>query len=206
MDDVEVAAAQLGRMRGMTRFYHQRFFADVRFVTVVVIALLTVGWWGVPEAFLLVPVIALIGANQTAFDASYLIFARHYAAALEKVVNARTDSRWLVAAEIESAYLFPLDDRKLVAVRFGVAFSWFGWMTVLYTALGALAYGAGLILGWETLSTAPGPWPAVYLAILAAVTIASLVVGWWWFVVGTGESRLRNVIASNLDPSAARPV
>lgn len=204
MDDVEVAAAQLGRMRGMTRFYHQRFFADVRFITIAVVALLTAGWWGITEAFLLVPVIALMGANQTAFDASYLIFARHYAAALEAVVNDRTGNRRLVAAEMESPYLFPLDEMKLVAVRFGSGFSWFGWMTVLYTALGVLAYGAGLVLGWDTLTSAPRPWAAVYLAALGTVTLASLVVGWWWFVAGTGESRLRTVIASHFDPSAAR--
>jgi len=36
----------------------------------------------VEEAFLLVPVVALFGAPVTAFDASYLVFSRHYATAL----------------------------------------------------------------------------------------------------------------------------
>ena len=31
MDDrTRLRAAQLGRMRGMTRYYHERFFSDVR--------------------------------------------------------------------------------------------------------------------------------------------------------------------------------
>ncbi len=70
-----IAAMQLSRMRGMTAMYHKRFFFDINFTTVLVIALLVIGWWQVPEAFLLVPVVALIGAVATAFDSSYLTFA-----------------------------------------------------------------------------------------------------------------------------------
>ena len=50
-------------MRGMNRFYHQRFFNDVRFLIVATIALFVVGFWEIPEAFLLVPAVALIGGS-----------------------------------------------------------------------------------------------------------------------------------------------
>lgn len=88
VDQIHGVARQLERMRGMTRYYHERFFTDTRFVALAVLSLLVVGWWAVPEAFLLIPVVALLGANQTAFDASYLLFARHYAQALERTINA----------------------------------------------------------------------------------------------------------------------
>jgi hypothetical protein len=75
----ELTARQLSRMRGMTALYHRRFFFDVNLTTVLVVGLFVVGWAGVEQAFLLVPVVALIGAIQTAFDSSYLTFARWYA-------------------------------------------------------------------------------------------------------------------------------
>lgn len=178
----------------MTRFYHERFFSDTRFTAIAVLVLLLVGWWGVPHAFLLVPIMALVGANQTAFDASYLYFARHYAARLEAEINRRAGRPLLVGSEMEDAYLFPLSATRLVGVAGGAGFSWFGWMTILYTMLGIGAYVAGLVLGWSTLLDAGGTWTAGYLAALASVTLASLGVGWWWFVAGAGEARLRAIL------------
>ena len=81
-----IAACFINRaipMRGMTRYYHEQFFSDIRLQVLVTVALFVVGFWEVEGAFLLIPVVALYGAVQTAFDASYLIFARQYAARLE---------------------------------------------------------------------------------------------------------------------------
>ena len=57
-------------MRGMNRFYHERFFSDVRFTTIAIAALLVLGASQTELAYLLIPPIALLGAAQTAFDAS----------------------------------------------------------------------------------------------------------------------------------------
>lgn len=178
----------------MTRYYHARFFADTRYTAFAVVALFIIGFWSVPEAFLLVPVVALLGANQTAFDASYLLMARRYAASLEEEINRAMRRRMLVGSELEDRYLVPLGARKLVGVSFGRDFSWFGWMTVLYTTLGALAYVAALWLGWDVLS---GVGKIAYLTALTALTLASGVIGWWWFVLGAGEARLDEVIETS---------
>lgn len=175
----------------MTRYYHTRFFADTRYTAIGVIALLVIGSWSVPEAFLLVPVVALLGANQTAFDASYLFMARRYAAALEDEINRAMRRRILVGAELEDRYLVPLDSKKLVGVAFGRDFSWFGWMTVLYTILGILAYVAGIWLAWDVLD---GAGRILYFVSLGAVTAVSVTVGWWWFVSGAGDARLVEVL------------
>ena len=177
-------------MRGMTRYYHERFFADTRYTAVGVLVLALLGFWAVPEAFLLIPVVALLGANQTAFDASYLFMARRYAAALEEEINGAMRRTILVGAELEDRYLVPLDSRRLVGVAFGRDFSWFGWMTVLYTALGILAFLAGIWLGWDLLS---GVARMAYLLAIAGLTVASLLIGWWWFVKGEGQARLDDV-------------
>lgn len=52
MDESSLLATQLGRMRSMTRLYHERFFSDVRFVGISVIGLALIGRWGVREALL----------------------------------------------------------------------------------------------------------------------------------------------------------
>ena len=201
MDRTKLAIAQLGRMRGMTRYYHQRFFADVRHTTSVCVVLLVVGWWGVPEVFLLVPPVALIGANQTAFDASYLHFARQYAASLESDLNATVGAKVLVGAELEARYLYPLNEKKIVTAHLGPGFSWFGWMTILYAASGALAFMAGLALGLPTLAEAGSTWTVSYLVTLGVLLLGSLVVGGWWFVTGVGESRLVEILENEFGRS-----
>lgn len=191
---MRVAAQQLGRMRGMTRYYHERFFSDIRYSTIGSVALFVVGWWAVPEAFLLIPIVALLGATMTAFDASYLIFARHYAAKLEKQLNESMGTELLVAAKLEESYLFPLNETKLVTASFS-PFSWFSYMTLFFTALGVITFGFGLALGLPVLTDHGSTWLAWYLTLLAVLTWSALFVGWWWFVSGAGEKRLSDILA-----------
>lgn len=195
-DVTKTASIQLGRMRGMNRFYHERFFADVRFVTIAVVALLVVGFSGTAEAFLLIPPITVLGAAQTAFDASYLIFSRHYATALENAINEELGATVLVASRMEESYLFPLHSKKIVAASLDRQFSWFGFMTLFYTGLGVIAFGFGLALGWSALTASGGAWMGAYLATLGLVVLITLAVGWWWFIGGVGEKRLAAAVAT----------
>ena len=185
---------QLSRMRGMTAMYHRRFFLDVNLATVLILVLFVVGWWGVEQAFLLVPVMALIGAVQTAFDSSYLVFARWYSSYLERYLNGRVGERIHVAAELEDAYLFELGTPKIVTIPIGGGFTWFSYVTIFYTVIGAFAYLFGLVLGWDTLMAAPLPVILLYSLGLYGMTIASLLVGIWWFVGGESERRLQRVL------------
>ena len=193
-DAVKLASNQLGRMRGMTAMYHRRFFMDVNLTTILLLALFVVGWAGVSEAFLLVPVVALIGAVQTAFDASYLTFARWYAAYLERYLNRAVGDRVHVAAELESTYLYELGSPKIVTIPLGGGFTWFSYMTIFYTLFGVAAYGFGLILGWDVLFDAATGIAALYLVALLGLTVSALAVGVWWFVGGEGERRLEHVL------------
>ena len=193
MDADRLAADQLSRMRGMTAMYHRQFFADIRFTLAALVAVFAAGAFGAEELYLAAPPIALLGAAQTAFDASYLIFARQYAARLERRLNDDAGERVLVAAELESSYLFPLDTPKVVTI--GRPFSWFGFMTVLYTVLGAGAFVAGVAAAAANSFDLIGlVWTAAYLTFLGALTVGTLAVGWWWFPGGEGERRLRVIL------------
>jgi hypothetical protein len=189
-DPITLATQQLGRMRGMNRAYHEQFFSDIRFASAAIVTLFVIGAWQVPVAFLLIPPVAILGAVQTAFDASYLIFSRHYSTVLEDRLNEAAGANVLVANEMENVYLFPLDQRKIVTFAPGSSFTWFGFMTLFYAGLGVAAFGFGLALGWDTLQSAGDAWPAVYLTVTASLLLSALAVGWWWFVGGVGERRL----------------
>ena len=193
MDTNTIAAQQLGRMRGMIRYYHERFFADIQYTTLATIVLFLAGWWGVGEAFLLIPVVSLMGAALTAFDASYLIFARHYAAKLERDINAELGREVLLAAKLEDSYLFPLNRVKIVTASMS-PFTWFGFMTLFFTAIGVITFGFGLALGMPVLTDHGSIWLAWYLTLLAVLTVTTLIVGWWWFVSGVGEKRLSDIL------------
>ncbi|MDJ0791642.1 MAG: hypothetical protein QNJ71_07075 [Acidimicrobiia bacterium] len=193
-DSTKLASQQLARMRGMTALYHRRFFFDVNLTTVLVLALFVVGWAGVEEAFLLVPVVALIGAVQTAFDSSYLTFARWYAAFLERRLNEMIGERIHVGAELEATYLYELGTPKIVTIPTTGGFTWFSFVTVFYTVIGAAAYVLGLVAGWGPLLDAPPVVVVIYLVVLLGLTFAALGFGIWWFAAGESERRLQRVL------------
>jgi hypothetical protein len=174
----------------MTAFYHRRFFADVWLTLLTWLGVLVAGDLGSGLAFVALPFIALFGAVITAFDASYLIFARHYAAALERYLNRSIGETVLVASELEDAYLFTLRERKVVTI--GRDFTWFGFVTVFFTVLGGVGYALGVHLGLRAIDGQPAT--GLFLGVLAAITAASLATGLWWFVAGTGERRLTEIL------------
>jgi hypothetical protein len=193
--DITIALQQLSRMRGMNALYHRQFFSDVRFTTVAVLALFVAGAAIDSWIFLAIPLVALLGAMSTAFDASYLIFSRQFATRLERFINDRTETSLLIAHELEESYLFPLDRTKIVTLRFGSDFTWFGFMTAFYTLLGVSAYLTGLALSLNVLSdSGRADIGFAYLATLATFTLGSLAAGAWWFIAGTGEERLKSVL------------
>lgn len=194
--EVTVAREQLARMRGMNAAYHRRFFSDIRYTTVLILAVFAAGYAIDRRLLLAVPVLALMGAVQTAFDASYLIFSRHYSSRLEQLINRKIGSEVLVAHRMEDVYLFPLDRRKIVTLAIGAGgFTWFGFVTAFYTVIGIGAYVAGVAGALPVIGNELGVNAGtIYLIGLASVTVATVAVGIWWFPGGEGERRLRAVL------------
>lgn len=187
----------------MNAAYHRRFFSDIRFSVLLTLGSFAFGIAIDDRIYLVIPIVALIGACQTAFDANYLIFSRHYAARLERLINSELGREVLVGHRMEDTYLFPLDRPKLVTAAFGGgSFSWFGFMTVLYTLVGVGSYAAGLVLSLGVIErSASVGVGAIYLVSLATVTATALVVGVWWFPAGEGERRLRAVLDTAFPPA-----
>lgn len=199
-DALSVAREQLRRMRGMTALYHRRFFADIWLTVTVYLGVLAVGYLGAEPMFALLAFVALFGAVVTAFDASYLMFARHYATHIEQYINRRLGTEILVGARLEDAYLFPLSEPKVVTIRAGRGFSWFGFVTAFFTFLGVAGYALGATLALQHIET--GVAAFWFVAALASLTAGALTTGIWWFIAGTGEARLEDVLETHF----ARPL
>jgi hypothetical protein len=196
----DLAAAQLGRMRGMNAKYHSRFFTDIRYSVTAGLALFVAAAALDGRLLALIPLVALIGAAQTAFDASYLIFSRQYATRLERWLNQERGTAVLVANRLEDAYLFPLDKPKVVTLAWGAGFTWFGFMTAFYTVIGASVYTVGLIGGAREIAASSRLMAVVYLLTMGAITLTTFGVGWWWFLGGVGERRLRQILDEAFPP------
>ncbi len=186
----------------MNALYHRTFFRDIRTTVVLVLGVFVAAEVLGRHFLLLLPFLALLGAVQTAFDASYLILARHFAAALERRINREVGSDVLIAHRLEETYLFPLGRRKVVTIAGGDGFSWFGFVTIFYTVLGLAAYSVGLTLGLPALDTNVMPF---YLVGLLALTASTLAVGVWWFVSGTGEERLLAILGPWVEEGVSPP-
>jgi len=184
----------------MNAKYHARFFADVRYSVTVSVGLFVAAAGLDGRLLALIPVVALIGAAQTAFDASYLIFSRQYATRLERWLNQELGTGVLVANRLEDAYLFPLDKPKVVTLAGGSGFTWFGFMTAFYTVIGALVFAVGLVGGAQAIASSNRLVSVVYLLTMIVVTLITLVVGWWWFPGGVGERRLRHILDETFPP------
>lgn len=203
-DDIRLAAQQLARMRGMTNYYHRRFFGDIRFTLVLGLAIVVVAVAIDERLIALLAPVALLGAAQTSFDASYLTFARQYARALEGWLNRRVGTDVLVGAELEETYLYPLDRAKAVTLPFDRTPTWFGTITILQTVVGAIFYGIGMLWTWEAFGG--NQTARLYVAVLGVITLAVFALGIRWFVAGAGERKLREVLDPVFgDPGAEPP-
>lgn len=185
----------------MNAKYHARFFADVRYSVTACLGLFVVAAAVDGRLMALIPVVALIGAAQTAFDASYLIFSRQYATRLERWLNHELGTEVLVANRLEDAYLFPLDKPKVVTLAWGGDFSWFGFMTAFYTVIGASVYTVGLVGGAAAIASSSRLLGVSYLLAMGLITLVTLAVGWWWFPGGVGERRLRQILDEAFPPA-----
>ena len=183
MDKLTVIREQLQRMRQMNRYYHQQFLIDVRFLFAASILLIVIQE---NIVFYIIPFVCLFGAVILSFHAHYLIFSRNFSQYLEKKINLETGDELLIAHQLENRYFFPIQDRKIVVAGFGKSFSWFGFVTLFITSygIGLFVYG---ILNVNLLDS------IIYTITLTSSTLLTVAIGFWWFIRGEGEKRLKDV-------------
>ena len=186
MDEITILNNQLSRMRSMNKYYHDQFLFDVRilfFFTIIFHYLALTN----NMAYMLIPFISLFGSVLLAFHAHYLIFSRNYSEFIEIKMNKILGNDVLIAHKLENKYLFPINDRKIVVAKLGSEFTWFGFVTLFITFIGISSYVYSIV---RLLNTGINP---NYYIFIALITLITLIIGIWWFLLGNGENRLEKV-------------
>jgi len=186
MDEITILNNQLSRMRSMNKYYHDQFLFDVRilfFFTIIFHYLALTN----NTAYMLIPFISLFGSVLLAFHAHYLIFSRNYSEFIEIKINNILGNDVLIAHKLENSYLFPIKDRKIVVAKLGSDFSWFGYVTLFITFIGISSYIYSIV---SLLNTEISQY---YYLFIAIITLITLIIGIWWFLLGNGEKRLEKV-------------
>ena len=186
MDEITILNNQLSRMRSMNKYYHDQFLFDVRilfFFTIIFHYLALTN----NTAYMLIPFISLFGSVLLAFHAHYLIFSRNYSEFIEIKINNILGIDVLIAHKLENSYLFPIKDRKIVVAKLGSDFSWFGYVTLFITFIGISSYIYSIV---SLLNTEISQY---YYLFIALITLITLIIGIWWFLLGNGEKRLEKV-------------
>ena len=139
------------------------------------------------NALYLIPLISLFGSVLLSFHAYFLIFSRHYSEFIEKRINSEYDESVLIAHELENDYFFPTQDRKIVVAVLNKGFTWFSFVTLFITLYGISSYI------WSMVQIVNNDLNMMYIYLVSTITFITLVIGYWWFVSGTGEKRLEKV-------------
>ncbi len=186
MEKITIYKDQLSRMRSMNRYYHDQFLLDVRvlFVLNTIFIFLSLSN---KNALFLVPLISLFGSVILSFHAYFLIFSRNYTEFIEQKINNEYDEKILIAHELENDYFFPTKQKKMVVAVLNKNFTWFSFVTLFITIYGFSSYL------WSIYMIFDSQLSFVYLYFVIGITVITIVVGYWWFISGTGEKRLERI-------------
>ena len=66
-------------------------------------------------------------------------------------------------------------------------FTWFSFVTLFITIYGFSSYL------WSIYMIIDSQLSFVYLYFVIGITVITIVVGYWWFISGTGEKRLERI-------------
>ena len=186
MDELNILNSQLTRMRQMNNFYHKQFLLDLRLLFFFTVIFFYLSRTNI-NALLIIPFISLFGAVLLSFHAHYLIFSRNYSQFLEEKINKINGNDVLIGHKLENSYLFPIQDRKIVVAKLGTDFTWFSFVTLFITFLGISAY----IFALRELIIIK--YDVFYIYFLLLITLVTLFIGIWWFLLGNGEKKLEKV-------------
>ena len=123
--------------------------------------------------------------------AYFLIFSRQYTEFIEKRINNEYNEEILIAHELENEYFFPINQKKIVVAVLNKGFTWFSFVTLFITL-----YGISSFI-WSMIQIVNNDLNMNYIYLVSTITFITLVIGYWWFVSGTGEKRLERVFRTH---------
>jgi hypothetical protein len=193
---------QLERMRSMHYGYYVQFFQATHLFTVIVLLDLAVSLWPPFRAAIFVlPFFIVYAGFFTSYLLSYNLFARIYATALEKKINALTGRRHLVAHEMEEVYFYRTPGPKFSALDLKQPWVMISASTISYTFGGFVIYLLAAYRSWQLLPTLAPHFPPLLLfwPLLGVWTLGHLFYLLWFFVGGQPEKRIAAIVDEAYD-------
>ncbi len=188
---------QLERMRGMHYGYYVQFFQATHLFTVLVLLDLALSLYAPFRACIFVlPFFIVYAGFFTSYLLCYNLFARIYATAIEKRINALVGQRILVAHEMEEDYFYRTPGPKFSALDLTHPWTFISASTISYTFGGVTLYALAAFRSWQLLPLLAPHFPPLRLfwPLLAVWTLGHLFYLLWFFVGGKPEKRIAAIV------------
>ena len=200
-DGLRILEAQLGRVRAMLYRYYELFFRFTGAGLVAVGALFIGAFWPPTQvAALLLPFVILYVGFHASYLFSYVIFARTFAAALERRVNRELGSDLLVAHRLEDVYFGAPNDPRLVAGSLRRPLTMIAAETWHFTIVGAGLFVVSAFMAHATVQRVGDPWATWYVPVLVGWAVLNGAYLAWYFIVRRDQRSIEAILADAYEP------
>ncbi len=194
---LRVLQSQLERMRGMHYGYYVQFFQANHLFTILTLLDLAVSLYHpLRAAIFVLPFFIVYAGFFCAYLLTYNLFARIYATALEKKINALLGGDFLVAHRMEEAYIYRTPGPKFVAIDLGRPWTFIGASTVSFTVGGVVLYLLAAYRAYQLLPEFAPHYPPLLLfwPLLLVWTLGHLAYLLWFYVGGKPEKAIAAIV------------
>jgi len=196
---LRVLQAQLDRMRSMHYGYYVQFFQANHLFTVLALLDIAVSLsYPFRAAIFVLPFFIVYAGFFCAYLLTYNLFARIYATALEKKINALLGGDFLVAHRMEEAYIYHTPGPKFVALDLSQPWTAISASTISFTVGGVLVYVLAAYRAWQLLPTFAPHFPPLnlYWPLLALWTLGHLAWLVWFYIGGKPEKTIAAIVGA----------
>lgn len=151
---------------------------------------------------LLLPFVILYVGFHAAHLFSYVIFARTYAAALERRINAGLGADVLIAHRLEEVYFGAPGDPKLVAASIRRPLTMLAAETWHFTIAGAAFFGVATLIANATVQGIGEPWSTFFIPTVLAWAAVNGIYLAWYFGRNRDQHAIESLLAEAYAPAA----
>lgn len=203
-EGLRLLEAQLGRMRSMLYRYYELFYRFVSGGLVAVGALFIGAFWPPTQAgAMLLPFVILYIGFHAASLFSYVVFARTFAAAIERRINRELGADILIAHRLEAAYFGGAGDPKLVAGSLRRPLTMLAAETWHFTVAGAALFTVATLLGSATVQRLGSPWSELYVPAVVGWALLNGAYLAWYFVGRRDQRAIQALLDEAYEPRGA---
>ena len=203
-EGLRILEAQLGRVRAMLYRYYELFFRFTGAGLVAVGALFIGAFWPPTQAAaMLLPFVILYVGFHASYLFSFVIFARTFAAALERRINRDLGAELLVAHRLEEVYFGATGDPRLVAASLRRPAAFISAETWHFTVVGAALFVVSVFMGSATIRPFGEPWANWYVPVVVGWALLNGAYLAWHFLARRDQRRIEAILAAAYEPATA---